>query len=73
MGTLTLIMTNWIKDCFWCWVNAFGYRFAHYQFELDRCAFFEEINLGYYEMYIYPYDDMYNLTISKERKLRLNQ
>ncbi len=66
-------MTNWIKDCFWSWVNAIYFRFDKYEYDIDRFAFFEEINIGYYEMYIYPYDDMYNPTISKERKLRLNQ
>ena len=35
--------------------------------------FWEAINFGYYEMYIFPYDDWYNPTISKERQLRLGQ
>ena len=35
--------------------------------------FWESINIGYYEMYIFPYDDWYNPTISKERQLRLGQ
>jgi hypothetical protein len=33
--------------------------------------FWEALSWGYYEMYIFPYDDWYNPTISKERQLRL--
>ena len=36
----------------------------------DRLSFFEEINSGYYQEYIYPYDDY---TVSPERQLRLGQ
>ena len=36
-------------------------------------CFWEEINVGWYHEYIYPYDDWYNFTISKERGLRLDQ
>ena len=35
--------------------------------------FWEALSWGYYEMYIFPYDDCYNPTISKERQLRLGQ
>ena len=35
--------------------------------------FWEGLNLGWYMEYIYPYDDPYNITISPERKLRLDQ
>jgi hypothetical protein len=35
--------------------------------------FWEGLNIGWYQEYIFPYDDPYNLTISKERKLRLSQ
>jgi len=35
--------------------------------------FWETINTGWYSMYIFDYDDPYNPTISKERKLRLSQ
>lgn len=53
--------------------NAIRYRFDDYEWwEWDR-DFWEEINIGYYENYIFPYDDWYNPTISKERQLRLSQ
>jgi len=35
--------------------------------------FWESLSIGWMQMEIYPYDDPYNLTISKERKLRLAQ
>jgi hypothetical protein len=35
--------------------------------------FFEGLNLGYYQQYIWDYDDPYNPTISKERQLRLGE
>jgi hypothetical protein len=35
--------------------------------------FWNVINTGWYEMYIYPYDDMYTPILSKERQLRLDQ
>ena len=35
--------------------------------------FWESLSIGWFEEYIYPYDDPYNLTISPERKLRLAQ
>ena len=33
----------------------------------------EGLSIGWFQEYIYPYDDPYNLTISPERKLRLAQ
>jgi len=35
--------------------------------------FWESLNIGWMQQYIYDYDDPYNLTISPERKLRLAQ
>jgi hypothetical protein len=35
--------------------------------------FWEALSWGYYQEYIFPYDDCYNPTISKERQLRLGQ
>ena len=35
--------------------------------------FWEALSWGYYEMYIFPYDDCYNPYISPERKLRLGR
>ncbi len=53
-------------------LSAIDFR-LDYTDNIDRCAFFEEINLGWYQMYIYPYDDWYVPIISKERRLRLAQ
>ena len=35
--------------------------------------FWMSLSIGWYQEYIFPYDDPYNLTISPERKLRLAQ
>jgi hypothetical protein len=35
--------------------------------------FWESLSIGWFQEYIYPYDDPYNLTIGPERKLRLAQ
>ena len=35
--------------------------------------FWESLSIGWFQEYIYPYDDPYNLTISSERRLRLAQ
>jgi hypothetical protein len=61
-------MKEWIDNSWWNWANAINYRFVQYNDNIDRCAFFEELNYGWYQMYIYPYDDMYYPTISEERK-----
>jgi hypothetical protein len=39
----------------------------------DYRWFWEALNLGFYTMEIYDYDDPFNRTISPERKLRLGQ
>jgi hypothetical protein len=62
---------TWLDNSWWSWGNCINYRFVAYKDNIDRCAFFEEINCGWYQMYIYPYDDWYNPTISAERKLLL--
>jgi hypothetical protein len=41
--------------------------------EWGYCEFWESLGIGWFQEYIYPYDDPYNLTISPERKLRLAQ
>jgi hypothetical protein len=63
----------WVEDSCWAWRNVFYFRTDNYEERMDYCAYWEEINCGWYQMYIYPYDDWYNPTISPERKLRLNQ
>jgi hypothetical protein len=66
-------LKTWFENSWWNWVNSINYRFVQYNDNIDRCAFFEELNYGWYQMYIYPYDDWYNLTISEERLLRLGE
>lgn len=67
---------NYIQQILEGWKSVFAtirYRFDDYEWwEWDR-DFWEEINMGWYREYIYPYDDIYNPTISKERQLRLAQ
>ena len=64
-------LKNWIENAWWPWDNCINFRFVEYNDNIGRCAFFEELNNGWYQMYIYPYDDMYQPTISEERKNRL--
>ena len=64
---------TWIDNSLWAWNNGFSFRFINYNDNIDRLAFFEEINNGWYHMYIYPYDDMYIPVISQERRMRLDQ
>ena len=66
-------LKTWFENAWWSWGNCISFRFDKYEDNIDRCAFFEEISIGYYEMEIYPYDDWYNSTISPERQLRLGQ
>jgi hypothetical protein len=63
---------EWLEDAYWHWRNVFYFRFSEYNDDIDRLAFFEELNYGWYQMYIYPYDDWYHPTISAERKLFLS-
>ena len=52
---------------------AIRYRFDSYEWwEWDR-DFWEEINIGWYQEYIFKYDEWYYPIISKERQLRLAQ
>ena len=67
------IVWDWIDNSWWSWANCINFRFVEYNDNIDRCAFFEELNNGWYQMYIYPYDDMYYPTISEERKKWLGE
>jgi hypothetical protein len=64
---------EWISDAYWHWRNVFYFRFDSYNDNIDRLAFFEELNYGWYQMYIYEYDDCYNLIISDVRKSWLGE
>jgi hypothetical protein len=63
----------WVEDAYWACGNVIHFRTDIYETKIDYCAFWEEINCGWYQMYIYPYDDWYNPTISKERKFRIGK
>lgn len=39
----------------------------------DDDYFWDLINTGWYDEYIYPYDDLYSPSLSKERQVRLSQ
>jgi hypothetical protein len=50
---------------FWCIYNAIYFRLDKYENNIDRCAFFYELNIGWYEMYDPDYlddRDPWNLT-----------
>ena len=66
-------LKTWFENAWWSWGNCISFRFDKYEDNIDRLSFFEEISIGYYEMYIYDFDDWYNPTISPERQLRLGQ
>jgi hypothetical protein len=63
-------LKTWFENAWWSWGNCISFRFDNYEDNTDRLSFFEEINSGYYQEYIYPYDDY---TVSPERQLRLGQ
>ena len=58
---------TWIEDSLWSWANCIYFRFVEYNDNIDRCAFFEELNCGWVQMqdeYIMcqPGFDPYNLS-----------
>lgn len=58
---------RWIENSLWSWKNCIDFRFDKYEDNIDRCAFFEELSLGYIQMedeYIMsqPNFDPYNLS-----------
>ena len=60
-------MKKWFENAWWSWGNCISFRFVDYNDNIDRCCFFEELNLGYYQMeYEYhmsqPGFDPYNLS-----------
>ena len=42
---------EWFSDAYWHWRNVFYFRFNEYKDNIDRLAFFEELNYGWHEMY----------------------
>ena len=44
-------MKKWFEDAWWSWECCIYSRFVDYNDNIDRCAFFWEINYGWYQMY----------------------
>jgi len=44
-------MKKWFEDAWWSWGNCIHFRFVDYNDNIDRCAFFEELNYGWCQMY----------------------
>ena len=44
-------MSKWFEDAWWSWGCCIHSRFVDYNDNIDRCAFFWEINYGWYQMY----------------------
>jgi len=60
-------MKQWIENALWSWRNSIELRFVNYKDNIDRCSFFEELNIGWVQMqdeYIMsqPGFDPYNLS-----------
>jgi hypothetical protein len=68
-------MNQSIKDMFYLFLDGFQLIPVLLSCYVDDCYsdFWEVINTGYYDQYIYPYDEWYNPTISEERKLRIGK
>jgi hypothetical protein len=43
-------MKKWFEDAWWSWGCCIHSRFVDYNDNIDRCAFFEELNYGWYKM-----------------------
>ena len=43
-------MKQWFEDAWWSWGCCIHSRFVDYNDNIDRCAFFEELNYGWYQM-----------------------
>ena len=59
-------MKTWFEDAWWSWGNCIHFR-LDYNDRIDYCAFWEELNIGYYQMqdeYIMTQEgfDPYNLS-----------
>ena len=44
-------LKTWIDSAWSQWRNSIYFRFDGYNDNIDRCAFFYEINIGWYDMY----------------------
>ena len=60
-------MKQWFEDAWWSWGCCIHSRFVDYNDNIDRCAFFEELNYGWCQMesdyrMSQPNFDPYNLS-----------
>jgi len=60
-------LREWIEDSWWSWKNCWYFRFNSYEDMIDILAFWEELNIGYYQMrdeflMSQPNFDPYNLS-----------
>lgn len=72
MSWLGILVSEWIEG-FRSINAAIRFRFNYYNWYDWHLDFWSEINYGWYSMYIWPYDDIYNCHVSKERQLRLGE
>jgi hypothetical protein len=73
----------WTRESFWRsfeevslaleWWRALLSVPSSSDFLCEYVDFWEELSVGWMREYIWPYDDMYNPTVSHERKLRLGR
>jgi hypothetical protein len=55
---------EWIEESLWAWRNCIDFR-LQLEDNIDRCSFFYELNIGWYDMYGDPEldsRDPYNLS-----------
>ena len=45
------VFKSWFENSWWQWGNGISFRINKYEDNIDRCAFFYEINIGWYQMY----------------------
>ena len=62
-------LREWIDDSFWSWRNSIYFRFYEYNDNIDRCAFFEELNYGWLQMYS-DKDQYYSLVVGDDNELK---
>lgn len=74
MWWFPFLVVMWQEGCI-SFLTAMRYWLGIYEWwesDIRYHDFWIEINFGWYAMYIWPYDDLYQPKLSKERQLRLN-
>ena len=57
LGKKLEMVSEWFSDAYWHWRNVFYFRFSEYNDNIDRGAFFEELNYGWLQMYHGEWDN----------------